>query len=307
MVALYEREARLTDSYERLVRRLIDRGRYEEAEQWAQEGIERTREKWPGIASNLAQRMAEVAEARKQWKLVAAHAAWQFFDRPSAETFKQLMKVAGKARCRTKVREQAMRFLETGRPPLQIQQQPKDGQSRATVDRDWPLPAPEHLMLLMRRRAEDHPRHDVLLEMALADKRISDVLHWSEQLAAREQRPRRGRRAWGVWGGASGYADRVAEAIAGSHPERSLAIYESQLEANLAEASLPAYEACASYLRRMRPILTKLGREREWKQRLEQIREDYRRRPRFMEVLDGIEGRTIVGSNKARGKRSKRR
>ena len=57
-----------------------------------------------------------------------------------------------------------------------------------------------------------------------------------------------------------------------------------------------------------RPLVgPKLGREREWKQRLEQIREDYRRRPRFMEILDEIEGRTIVGSNKARGNRLRKR
>ncbi len=74
-LALYEQEARLTHSYERLVRYLIDTQHYEDAQRWAQEGISRTREQWPGIASNLAQQLAEVAKGRKQWELVAAHAA----------------------------------------------------------------------------------------------------------------------------------------------------------------------------------------------------------------------------------------
>ncbi|MEX2389167.1 MAG: SWIM zinc finger family protein [Phycisphaeraceae bacterium] len=297
LLALYEQEARITHSYERLVRYLLDTRRYEDAQRWAQEGIEQTREKWPGIASNLAQRLAEVAKGRQQWDLVAAHAAWRLFDQPSQEHFKQLVAAAGKARSKTSVREQALRFLETGQPPIRVKADAK-GERRVTVDRDWPLPVPEHLALLMRNRTDTGPYHDVLLEMALSAKRADDILHWYDQLATN------GRRSTWHWGGAGAYANRVAEAVANTHPERALAIYQSQLEANLTEAKTAAYEACASYLRKMRPILKKLGREDEWRQRVEQIREDYRRRPRFMEILDGIEGRTIVGSHKVRRRKA---
>lgn len=42
ILAVCEREARLSGSYERLVRRLIEMKRYDEAERWAAEGIEKT-------------------------------------------------------------------------------------------------------------------------------------------------------------------------------------------------------------------------------------------------------------------------
>ena len=53
----------------------------------------------------------------------------------------------------------------------------------------------------------------------------------------------------------------------------------------------------------MRPILKALGREPEWTARLTEIREKYRNRPKFMEILDRLDGRTIVATHKARGGR----
>ena len=81
LLAVYEAEARATGSYERLVRYLIAEKRFEDAERWAREGIEKTREKLPGIASALAGSLCEVSRGRRQWDVVAAHAAWRFFER----------------------------------------------------------------------------------------------------------------------------------------------------------------------------------------------------------------------------------
>jgi len=79
VLAVYEREARVTGSYERLVRFLIESRHFEEAKRWAREGIEHTREKLPGIASALAESLCEVARQRRAWDMVATHAAWPFF------------------------------------------------------------------------------------------------------------------------------------------------------------------------------------------------------------------------------------
>jgi uncharacterized Zn finger protein len=83
-------------------------------------------------------------------------------------------------------------------------------------------------------------------------------------------------------------------AVAGSHPERSLEIYRRRLDGSLARADRSAYETVAAYLRKMRPILKSLNREDEWMQLLADIRLRHRNRPRFMEILDVLEGRTIV-------------
>ena len=64
---------------------------------------------------------------------------------------------------------------------------------------------------------------------------------------------------------------------------------------------LSAYEVAARYLRKLRPVYESLDRAGEWTALVASIRERYRNRPRFMEALDSVEGKTIVQS--ARGRR----
>ena len=300
VLAVYEREAPITGSYQRLVRYLIERKCYDDAERWAMAGIEKTRADLPGIASGLATLMCELARHRREWRVVAAHAAQRFFDQPTRDTFAELVKAAGKARCKTRVRQAALQFLETGVAPVRFKTTPKRGR-RLAVDPDWPLPVPDCLTPLMRsgHATPTRPHYDVLLDMAIADKRVDDVLHWHDRLGAKRQPPSAG------WRGSSGdaYADRVAEAVAKSHPQRALDIYRGHLEANLKYANIGAYETCASYLRKMRPIMKSLRREDDWTQLLADICLNYRNRPRFMEVLEKLDGRTILQSQRTRRKR----
>jgi hypothetical protein len=61
----------------------------------------------------------------------------------------------------------------------------------------------------------------------------------------------------------SPFSDEVAAAAASSHPERALDIYRRGLDAQLKQANISAYESCAIYLRKMRPIVKSLGRDEE--------------------------------------------
>ena len=148
LLAIYESEARATGSYERLVKHLIAEKRFDDAERWAKEGIEKTREKLPGIASSLAASLCEVSRGRKQWDIVTAHAAWQFFERPARMTSTSLWPAA-KAKCGEQVRAAALRFLETGVSPFQWIASSKAGQT-LRVDSAWPLPLPNYLLPLLR-------------------------------------------------------------------------------------------------------------------------------------------------------------
>jgi uncharacterized Zn finger protein len=304
VLTLYEAEARTTGSYERLVRLLIERGRDDHARCWAAEGIAKTAGTLPGIAANLAGQMCELARRHKQWDVVAAHAAHAFFENPSRKGFDQLMTAADKAGCLESVRQVAQRFLETGVPPIRLAAS-KTGGPRAGAHRAWPLPMPEYLVPLLRpaddpRRGATTPRrphYDVLIDMAIADRRPDDVLHWYEQwrAAGRKTSPHPF-----AWFGPDATADRVAEAITRSHPERALEIYRGQADQHLTQASVSAYEAVATYLRKMRPILKSLDREGEWAHLVQQIRERYRNRPRFMEILDRLQGRPIASPRRGR-------
>jgi hypothetical protein len=228
-------------------------------------------------------------------------------------------------------RAAALRFLETGVMPYQvISPRPADGpagrisasarrraasssKSRSTrgpapeppappvrvkIDPAWPLPVPDSLTPLLERRgqfdATPRPHLEVLLETAIAAKRPDEVLRWYGKMAA--GRPQAG----AYYRGSFGYADRVAEAVAKSHPERAIAIYRDALNALLPQAQLSAYESAAVYLRKLRPIYEGMGRSGEWKALVASIRQTYGNRPRFMDILDAVEGRTIVQAARPR-------
>ena len=113
-----------------------------------------------------------------------------------------------------------------------------------------------------------------------------------------------GKPARSGWGGmASSHADRVAVAVARSHPERALEIYRNGLDSHLPHASISAYESAARYLKKMRPVMKSLGRSDEWTALVSEIRQEYRNRPRFMEILDKVEGTTVLQSQKSRRRR----
>ncbi|MCC7473766.1 MAG: SWIM zinc finger domain-containing protein [Pirellulales bacterium] len=299
--AIYETEARATESYVRLVRYLIANKRFEDAGRWAKEGIEKTREKSPGIASSLATLLCEVSRNRKQWNVVAAHAAWQFFDRPGTSSFDELMTVAEKAKCGKQVRAAAVQFLETGKSPFDWIASPKEGQ-KLRVDSAWPLPVLDYLVPLMQpqeqRYAPQGPHYDILLDMAIAAKKPNDVLTWYDKMVE-------GRKggARGFQGYSRRYDDSVAAAVAESHPQLALDIYRKGLEGVLPQAQASAYESAAGYLKKMRPIMKALDRELEWNTMVADIRQKYRNRPKFIELLDRLDGRTILQTKKARAGR----
>ncbi len=230
-----------------------------------------------------------MARARGQWDIVAAHSAWRFFDRPGGETFRELIKTAEQAGCQEKVRQFALQFLETG--ILTKGAFSHDKHDNGSVE--WPLPTPDYLLRMLkpeeRGRAAARPHYDVLIDVAIAEKRPDDVLRSYDAMCADEQR--RSVLFRTPFGGCS---DRVAEAVLRSHPERSLEIYRQRVNENLTHASTSAYEIVASYLRKMRPIMKSLNRQDEWAQLLADIRLRYRNRPRFMEILDRLDDRTIV-------------
>ncbi len=319
--ALYESEARITGSYQRLVTFLFEAKEFDALECWAREGINATSAKLPGIAAGLVKTLCELSQKRKQWDVIAAHAAIQFFtDYPNQSTFDELMQAARKARCEEPVRAAALRFLETGAMPYQVIRPQASAAPAQTTGRrsapkkrsaapapapkpepgapvhvksepDWPLPFPDFLLPLLSRpgRHESAPRPhlDVLLDMAIAAKRPDEVLHWFDamQSAARNSRYRVG---------AFSDSDRVAEAVSAKYPERALAIYTAGLNGQLPRADPSAYQSATAYLRKMRPLYMALNRADEWTALVASIRAKYGNRPRFMEALDGLDDRPIV-------------
>lgn len=299
--ALYEAEARETDSYERLVDYLIEQKEFEDAERWAQEGIAQTRQKYPGIAAGLAKSLCDLARRRKQWDVVAAHAASNFFSHPSWETFRDFETAAKQAKLLGPVRAAALRFLETGVSPVSLAVDGKRGET-VEIDSTWPLPLPAYLVPLMFERhstRKPRPYYRVLVDIAIHNKRPADVLRWYDAEITSTKLEVGGPHSMEC----DFDSDRVAKAIKVAYPQRAIEIYRRKLDAHLRQASKSAYGTCAACLRSMRPIYKALDQEDYWKELLADIRHNYRNRPRLMEVLDRLAGKSIVESQRSSRKR----
>jgi uncharacterized Zn finger protein len=331
VLPLYEAEVRRTGSYERLVNHLMQLKRFDDAERWAREGIKQTCEKLPGIASHLADTLVDLARSRKQWDVVAARAACEFFRHPDVKSFQDLVDAAEKAKCGTAVRRRAEQFLETGIAPIRYATAPvqaakaansvsrKQGArsakqgfaapSKSTTLRliredGWPLPLPDYLAAAFLRPGGPYDRQqthlDVLVDLAIAEKRPDDALRWYDAIVAEEKSKTGSALRAMAWDPDAALASRVAAAVAKSHPDRALEVYRRELDAHLPHANQAAYESAAACLRKMRPIMQLLDRDDFWIELVKDIREKYRNRPRFMEILDKLERRPIVATQKRR-------
>ena len=280
VVPLFEAEAALGGSAERLVRRLMEEARLEEAALRAREGIAATPADHEGTRRHLRTLLREIAERKGDREQAAAWRAGDFFRQPSLSSYLELTKAARSAGCGPVVKEAALQFLETGSVP--------HGALSVGGRGTWPLPPADSLPgaspLERTGRAPAAPHFDVLLELAFRERRPGDILYWYDRLRARKRSV-----DWG-WQ-APVDAVRVAEAVSETHPERSLEIWRNAAEAEIAQTSPAAYEKAAEHLKRCRALLERLGRGAEWATYLAGLREIHRRKRRLLEILDALEGR----------------
>jgi uncharacterized Zn finger protein len=270
VIPLCEQEAVITGSYIRLVDVLRKAKRLEEAEQWTHKGIKATQKQWPGIAKQLKDTLREMREREGNWLKVAAFRAEDFLQSPSFHTFQDMKKAAEMAKAWPEVRAAALLYLEIGKLP----------QSDAT----WPLPE-TGVKEDREARKSEFPMIDVLIDIAIEEKRPDEVLRWYDQRKSKKQ----------IFWGWDGYQeDQVAEAVADSYPDRALAIWKDVAEKQIALTKPKAYETAAVYLRKVRHFLNKLARESEWKDYLLQLRQANARKAKLIEILSRLEGRRIM-------------
>lgn len=270
IIPLCRQEAERTGSYLRLVEQLKKAKRWEEAEQWIRKGIAATEERWPGIAGQLRTSLREMREREKDWPCVAALRADDFFAEPSLKTFQTLQQAAQRAGGLPAVRAAALHYLETGAVP-----QPSTP--------PWPLPESGLKPAIERPRIQP-PMIDTLIDIAMAEKRPDEVLRWYDQ---RKPRSRGWDSGWFV-------EDRIAEAVAGSSPDRAVAIWKQLAEKQIALTKPKAYEEAAGYLRKIHRVLKQLGKEQDWQGYLVALRRVNERKRRLVQILDTLAGRRII-------------
>ncbi len=270
IIPLCEREAVITGSYTRLVDVLRKVKRLEEAEQWIHKGIQATQKKWPGIAGQLRDALREMREKEGNWDQVASFRAEEFFYRPSLESYKEMRMAAERAKAWPAVRAAMLLYLETGKFPQ--------------TDSSWPLPE-TGLKEAPETRKNQFPLTNVLIDIAISEKRPEDVLRWYDH-----QKSKKGVYWWG-----EGYQeDNVAEAVADHYPDRALAIWKSLAEKQIALTKPKTYEEAARYLKKVHNVLKKLKRDDKWKSYLSKLRQANIRKTKLLEILERLEGRRIV-------------
>jgi len=281
---LYEREAEATGSYERLVRHLLGVDDLERAEHWIRQGIAATSGQWYGTATHLRQLLRSVREQQGDLGGTAALDAYEFFSRPGLGTFQALLASAEAAGQGEAVRLHALRYLETLILPSNRSDvertEPASGAASGDAGTSllpWLLP-PTGLPDPVHPPYEQPPLARVLLDIALTEKRLDDVLIWYDQLRAP---------------GAAGYSygdpgAAVARAVERSHPNRAIAIWNDLALRAIARTQTEAYLEAARYLESAGRIEERRGNLAAWRTRVLELQARERRKWRLRQTLDDL-------------------
>ncbi|MDD1699721.1 MAG: hypothetical protein LUQ04_02890 [Methanoregula sp.] len=273
-------EVDLTDNYPRLIRRLIRTGHRDEAVTWIKRGIDATGKSLTGIAAELRTIQRELWEKEGDLIHAAGLRAGEFLDRTSFLTYRQLEKSARAAGAWDSMEGAVRQFLETGKLPAQ-----RRGDRNDTGNIFGSLPD-TGLFPRDSIRVPGSPFFDILIDIAIAEKRPDEVIIWYDKL--REVSRARG----------SFYHpdDKVADAVFEQFPDRALGIWREKAERLAKEARPKSYEASVSYLKKIRALMKKQGREDEWEDYLAKMRGLHVRKKRFLEMLMVFEGKKILQS-----------
>ena len=273
VIPLLESEADLTQCYEQLVNIFLQSGSSDKAREWCVKGFQNTVDNARGIAASLQKKLRELAAHEGKFDLVAAYRAQDFFNHPSPANYLELEKAAETIGCWLAVRTAALSFLERGQRP--------DMTVKGSSKQSWPLPCPEVAARSDKRFHRDFPDLNNLIEIAILEKRLDDVV----QLYQTQQKTIR----WGI-----GKGREVAAAVAGTHPDVSLAIWKKLAEGQINLVKPKAYEVAAGYLRKMHNIYQKTGRLEQWRTLIQSLRTAHKAKRRLMEVLDLLENKRII-------------
>ena len=277
ILPLCEQEAEITGDYERLIDRLIAEKRFEDAENWCHKAIANTAPNHYGTFSSLKNRLQTIRKKTGDLLGAAAFRADNFFRRPSLLTFQELCKSAQKAKVGPAVEAWARYFLETGHLP-----RTKGRKRKGEPDDKWPLPSTGFHEDI---RPAEGPVTHTLIEIAIAEKEIEAVLKWYDLETSRTEYRR-------------GYMPtaslQIAEMVKEKYPDRTIDIWKEMAESEISRVEVSGYREAGTYLREIRDTLKRLNRKKEWETYLSELRDQNKRRPRCLEVLDGLEGKRII-------------
>ena len=278
IIPLCAAETKQTRNYNRLVKELTAAGRYDEAERWICEGIEKTKD-WPGMASRLREHFIDIRTTQKDWPSLAAAQAEEFIRHPEMSSFLDCKKAAEKIQAWPKLRGHLLRFMETGRPPWDKKgwPLPESGLKRPTVD--------PH---------KDFPLIDLLVDIAMLEKKPDQALKWYDQ----RPKDRFGPTDRFRWSRID--EDALATAVQTHAPDRAAAIWKDKAEQLIALVKPDAYQEAAKCLAKAAKVMTREKKQEEWESYMRKLRQTHARKRRLLEILDVLEDKPIMAKSRKR-------
>jgi uncharacterized Zn finger protein len=273
-------ETYLTDSYARLVRRLLRFGQKEEAAAWILQGIEASRKNSPGTARDLQDIRRDVWEKDGNLLAVAGLRAEEFLCDPSYRSFCQFQAAADKARVWDTVEDPVMHYLTYGSVPALKHE---GGAENPLIFGVLPRSG---LIDPGLWKSQETPFFTILIECAVANGKPEEAVMWFDRLRKEVK-------------GFRGYSypeDKLWAAAADCFPDRALRFWMGCADQEAQTAQPKGYAIAIGYLKKIRALMRKQGRNDDWAEYLAGVREVHARKKKFTGMLDVMEGQKILKS-----------
>ncbi|MDR2800257.1 MAG: hypothetical protein LBB52_03210, partial [Desulfovibrio sp.] len=265
-LVLCEQEAVKNGDYVRLVERLIAEAHYDDAKKWIDQGIARTGQPAPGIASQLRGKLREIHTLRQDWPSLILLEVANFVQLPGARYFEQCRAASENLSAWPELRQALLDFLVTGRMPWEHP--------------SWPLPG--RLPEAAQRVKIHFPVTDILTALAIQEKNPEEALRWFDL------HHKNGNTFH------STFYDEFAGTVQTHVPDRAVKIWKGLAEREIARVSPSGYAEAEHYLRKARKVLHTRGLGAEWQQYIISLRKEHYRKKRFLEVLDGFDEKPLL-------------
>ena len=225
-----------------LISWLTDQGQYDAAERHCVAALHHARKSanWSD-ARLLHDQLERLYELSESWAELAALTVESYLARSWELSYEQVRTRCSKAAQWGLVRLWILHYLETGDLPSKKRKIRYQGAMK-----NWPLPEIE-----IDDLDEDFPKYPWLMEIALLEQRLDDLLELYEAAQKTDKVD-------------ATLAGRVADAMATKYPMKSIKIWTEQAETLLKDEEPPRYASATRYLRKVMKAYIRQGKRAVW-------------------------------------------
>ena len=220
---------------------------------------------------------------------------------PGAKCYQQLKEAAEQAGCWPIIHKAVFDYLETGAVPGEdfvknsdvkqgtVKAQTNSSNSYQKTD-PWPLPPAEVKPTYYREPSlsgsRRFPDFEALIDIAILEKRVEDVIHHYKLLCAPVAQPSPS--TFFIQRPHKQIDEMVARFVEPTHPDMAIAIWQKIAGRLIDEVKPKAYQEATQYLRLMQKTYARTGRESDWQLFIDNLRTQHKPKRRLMEILNEL-------------------